>query len=153
MATATATMGDPEAESRAVTAPAGLQETEIEPLPEATRRRLYSYLLKCRTVEEKIRILFRPGRFIGHYFAAVGQEATAAGTTLDFLEKDAIAPSPRRFITQIMKGTPRKLMFAQLYGRKASPDIRAIPAASAMEHFYQPDVDKMVAAMEQAIRY
>jgi TPP-dependent pyruvate/acetoin dehydrogenase alpha subunit len=97
MATATATIGDPEAESAAVTAPAALQE--------------------------KIRILFRQGgRFSRNYFAAVGQEATTVGTTLDLLEKDAIAPSHRSFITHIMKGTPLKLMFAQLYGRKTSPD-------------------------------
>jgi hypothetical protein len=31
-------------------------------------RRLYSYMLKCRTVEERIRILFRQSRFSGNYF-------------------------------------------------------------------------------------
>lgn len=37
--------------------------------------------------------------------------------------------------------------------RVTPPDIPAIPAASAMEHFYMPNVDKIVAAMEQVIRY
>ena len=49
------------------------------PLAETIPRRLYSYMLKCRTVEERIRLLFRQGRFSGNYFAAVGQEATEVG--------------------------------------------------------------------------
>jgi pyruvate/2-oxoglutarate/acetoin dehydrogenase E1 component len=36
--------------------------------------------------------------------------------------------------------------------RVTPPDIPALPAA-AMEHFYMPNVDKIVAAMEQAMRY
>jgi TPP-dependent pyruvate/acetoin dehydrogenase alpha subunit len=86
-------------------------------------------MLKCRTVEERIRVLFRQGRFAGNYFAAVGQEATQVGATLDLLPEDAIAPSHRNFITHIMKGTPLNLLFAQIYGRKASPDQgRSAPA-------------------------
>ncbi len=109
--------------------PAAREGVGREPPSEETLRRLYSYMLKCRTVEEKIRILFKQGRFAGNYFAAVGQEATAVGTTLDLLEKDAIAPSHRSFITHIMKGTPLKLLFAQLYGRRTSPDQgRSAPA-------------------------
>ncbi len=37
--------------------------------------------------------------------------------------------------------------------RVTPPDIPAIAAAAAMEHFYMPNVDKIVAAMEQVIRY
>lgn len=37
--------------------------------------------------------------------------------------------------------------------RVTPPDIPAIPAAAAMEHFYMPNVDKIVAAMERVIRY
>jgi TPP-dependent pyruvate/acetoin dehydrogenase alpha subunit len=63
-------------------------------------------MLKCRTVEERIRILFRQSRFSGNYFSAVGQEATEVGTTVDLLPEDTIAPSHRNFVTHIMKGTP-----------------------------------------------
>lgn len=55
------------------------------PLEETILRRLYSYMLKSRTVEERIRLLFRQGRFSGNYFAAVGQEATEVGATMDLL--------------------------------------------------------------------
>jgi TPP-dependent pyruvate/acetoin dehydrogenase alpha subunit len=91
--------------------------------------RLYAYMLKCRMVEERIRVLYRQGRFAGNYFAAVGQEATEVGTTLDLLPEDTIAPSHRNFVTHIMKGTPLRLMFAHIYGRKTSPDQgRSAPA-------------------------
>lgn len=95
----------------------------------ALLRRLYAYMLKCRMVEERIRLLYRQGRFAGNYFAAVGQEATEVGATIDLLPEDTIAPSHRNFVTHIMKGTPLPLMFAHIYGRKASPDQgRSAPA-------------------------
>lgn len=92
-------------------------------------RRLYSYMLKCRLVEEHIRVLYRQGRFAGNYFAAVGQEATEVGATLDLLPEDTMAGSHRNFVTNIMKGVPLTLLFAHIYGRKTSPDQgRSAPA-------------------------
>src|SRR3954469_9092452 len=99
------------------------------PLPEELLKRLYTYMLKCRTVEEKARTLFKQGRFAGNYYAAVGQEATEVGCTIDLRPEDTIAPAHRDFIANIMKGTPLNLMFAQLYARKTSPDQgRSSPA-------------------------
>jgi TPP-dependent pyruvate/acetoin dehydrogenase alpha subunit len=99
------------------------------PLNPDLLKRLYYYMLKCRTVEERARLLFRQGRFSGNYYAAVGQEATEVGATMDLLPEDTVAPSHRNFITNIMKGTPLKYMFAQLYARKTSPDQgRSSPA-------------------------
>ena len=101
----------------------------LEAVDAALLRRLYAYMLKCRTVEERIRLLYRQGRFAGNYFAAVGQEATEVGATIDLLPEDTIAPSHRNFVTHIMKGTPLRLMFAHIYGRKTSPDQgRSAPA-------------------------
>lgn len=104
-------------------------EEQRRKLDPALLRRLYSYMLKCRIVEERVRTLFRQGKFAGNYFAAVGQEATEVGATLDLLPEDTVAPSHRNFVTNIMKGTPLPLMFAHLYGCKASPDQgRSAPA-------------------------
>ncbi len=98
-------------------------------LSEEVLRRLYSYMLKCRMVEERARLLFRQGKFAGNYYAAVGQEATEVGATIDLRPEDTVAPSHRNFVTHIMKGTPLRLMFAQLYARKTSPDQgRSSPA-------------------------
>jgi TPP-dependent pyruvate/acetoin dehydrogenase alpha subunit len=99
------------------------------PVSPELQRRLYGYMLKCRMVEERARLLFRQGKFAGNYYAAVGQEATEVGATIDLLPEDTIAPSHRNFVTHIMKGTPLRLMFAQLYARKTSPDQgRSSPA-------------------------
>src|SRR5438876_2465704 len=100
-----------------------------EPLSAELLKRLYSYMLKCRTVEERARVLFKQGKFAGNYYAAVGQEATEVGCSIDLEEQDCIAPSHRDFISHIMKGTPLKFLFAQLYARKTSPDQgRSSPA-------------------------
>lgn len=94
-----------------------------------TLKRLYYYMLKCRMVEERARLLFRQGKFAGNYFSAVGQEATEVGATIDLQPEDTVAPSHRNFVTNVMKGTPLKFMYAQLYGRKGSPDQgRSSPA-------------------------
>ena len=78
---------------------------------------------------ERIRVLYRQWRFAGNYFAAIGQEATEVGATLDLLPEDTVAPSHRNFVTNIMKGTPLPLLFAHIYGRKTSPDQgRSAPA-------------------------
>ncbi len=99
------------------------------PIAEETLKRLYTYMLKCRMVEEKARLLFKQGKFAGNYYAAVGQEATEVGATIDLEADDYIAPSHRNFVTNIMKGTPLKAMYAQLYARKDSPDQgRSSPA-------------------------
>jgi len=98
-------------------------------LDEKILKRLYQYMLKCRMVEEKARTLFKQGKFAGNYYAAVGQEATEVGATIDLLPEDTIAPAHRNFVTNIMKGTPLEKMFAQLYARKTSPDQgRSSPA-------------------------
>src|SRR5579864_7842801 len=104
-------------------------ETNGGRLSEDILKRLYSYMLKCRMVEERARLLFRQGKFAGNYYAAVGQEATEVGSTIDLLPEDTVAPSHRNFVTNIMKGTPLKFMYAQLYARKTSPDQgRSSPA-------------------------
>src|SRR2546421_6094145 len=99
------------------------------PLPEAKLKQIYSTMLKCRTMEEKIRILFKQGRFSGNYYAAVGQEATEVGCAIDLRPTDTIAPSHRDFIANLIKGTPLKSMISQIYAKKTSPDQgRSSPA-------------------------
>jgi acetoin:2,6-dichlorophenolindophenol oxidoreductase subunit alpha len=99
------------------------------PLSPEILKRLYYYMLKCRMVEERARNLFKQGKFAGNYYAAVGQEATEVGATIDLEKDDYIAPSHRNFVTNIMKGTPLERMYAQLYARKTSPDQgRSSPA-------------------------
>jgi len=105
------------------------QGNGASPLSPEILKRLYYYMLKCRLVEERARTLFKQGKFAGNYYAAVGQEATEVGATIDLEKDDYIAPSHRNFVTNIMKGTPLEKMYAQLYARKTSPDQgRSSPA-------------------------
>jgi TPP-dependent pyruvate/acetoin dehydrogenase alpha subunit len=99
------------------------------PIPAEKLKQLYTLMLKCRTMEERIRVLFKQGRFSGNYYAAVGQEATEVGCTVDLRPEDTIAPSHRDFIANLIKGTPLNLMISQIYARKTSPDQgRSSPA-------------------------
>src|SRR3954463_11294402 len=119
----------PPQEAQTQTKTSKAQSNGGAPLPEAQLKRLYSYMLKCRMVEERARTLFKQGKFAGNYYAAVGQEATEVGTTIDLEKEDFIAPAHRNFVTNIMKGTPLERMYAQLYARKTSPDQgRSSPA-------------------------
>src|SRR5688572_11036711 len=121
--------GAPARDSAATTTAPRTDRNGTPELDEKILKRLYHYMLKCRMVEEKARTLFKQGKFAGNYYAAVGQEATEVGATIDLLPEDTIAPAHRNFVTNIMKGTPLEKMFAQLYARKASPDQgRSSPA-------------------------
>jgi TPP-dependent pyruvate/acetoin dehydrogenase alpha subunit len=98
-------------------------------------RQLYATMLKCRTLEERARVLFKQSKFTGNYYAAVGQEAAAVGVAQDLRVEDTIGPSHRDFITGFIKGAPLDKMFCHLFARANSPDRgRSSPA-----HFgYQP---------------
>jgi len=83
---------------------------------------LYISLVKTRTTDERLRKLFRQGRFAGTYFSAVGQEATTAGPTYGLRKDDIIAPSHREIGAAITKGIPLEKIFAQVYARSNSAD-------------------------------
>ena len=83
---------------------------------------LYTNLLKTRLVDEKLRKLFRQGRYAGTYFSAVGQEATTVGSTYGLRDEDIIAPSHREIGANVTKGVPLKKIIAQVYARRNSPD-------------------------------
>jgi TPP-dependent pyruvate/acetoin dehydrogenase alpha subunit len=83
---------------------------------------LYTNLVKTRTVDERLRKLFRQGRYAGTYFSAVGQEATTVGPTYGLRKEDIIAPSHREIGAAITKGIPIEKIMAQVYARSNSPD-------------------------------
>ncbi|UCC80051.1 MAG: thiamine pyrophosphate-dependent dehydrogenase E1 component subunit alpha [Candidatus Zixiibacteriota bacterium] len=83
---------------------------------------LYINIVKTRTTDERLRKLFRQGRFAGTYFSAVGQEATTVGPTYGLRKDDIIAPSHREIGAAITKGIPLEKIFAQVYARSNSPD-------------------------------
>ncbi len=92
------------------------------PLNPEKLKRLYSTMLKCRMIDERICGLFKQGKFTGNYCAAIGQEATDVGAAIDLLSEDCIAFSDRDSISSFIKGTPPRLIFARLYARHSSLD-------------------------------
>jgi acetoin:2,6-dichlorophenolindophenol oxidoreductase subunit alpha len=82
-------------------------------------KELYSTMLKCRMIGEKARLLVKQGSLSGDFFTAIGQEATEVGTLIDLLDEDCIAPGRRDCTARLIRGTPLKLIFTQLYARQA----------------------------------
>jgi TPP-dependent pyruvate/acetoin dehydrogenase alpha subunit len=91
-------------------------------LSEETIMGLYGNLLKTRLLDEKLRKLFRQGRFAGTYFSAVGQEATTVGPTYGLRDEDIIGPSHREIGAAVTKGIPLVEIIAQVFARRNSPD-------------------------------
>jgi TPP-dependent pyruvate/acetoin dehydrogenase alpha subunit len=87
------------------------------PLDAHMLKRLYAYMLKCRMVEERTRLLFRQRKLAGCYLDSLGQEAIQVGTTIDLFPEDTVAPARRNLVTGVMRGTPLKFMYARLYAR------------------------------------
>ncbi len=99
------------------------------PISSEKLRQLYATMLKCRTLEERARVLFKQSKFTGNYYAAVGQEAAAVGAAIDLRPEDTVGPSHRDFITGFIKGAPLDKMFCHLFARGNSPDKgRSSPA-------------------------
>jgi TPP-dependent pyruvate/acetoin dehydrogenase alpha subunit len=91
-------------------------------LSEDTIVGLYTYVLKTRLLDERLRKLFRQGRYAGTYFSAVGQEATTVGPTYGLRDDDILGPSHREIGASLTKGVPLVKMIAQVYARRNSPD-------------------------------
>ncbi|MCH8180462.1 MAG: 2-oxo acid dehydrogenase subunit E2 [Proteobacteria bacterium] len=87
-----------------------------------TAYRLYEPMLKTRRLDERMRRLFRQGRFKGTYFSAIGQEATNVGAGIHMLPDDMLAPSHRQLGAMIAKGISLKRVMAQVYSKAESPD-------------------------------
>ena len=83
---------------------------------------LFTNLLKTRLLDERLRKLFRQGRYAGTYFSAVGQEATTVGPTYGLRDEDIIAPSHREIGASVTKGVPLDIIIGQVYARRNSPD-------------------------------
>jgi TPP-dependent pyruvate/acetoin dehydrogenase alpha subunit len=92
----------------------GLEPTEL--------RELYTLLLRTRLLDERMRKLFKAGRFAGTYFSAVGQEATTVGPTYALRPTDWVAPSHRELGALVAKRVPVETILAQVYARRNSPD-------------------------------
>lgn len=76
------------------------------PLTEDLLKRLYANMLKCRMVQEQLRLA-------GASPSTAGLEATIVGATIDLRSEDAIAPSRNSLFAHVIHGTPLQYVFAQ----------------------------------------
>ena len=86
---------------------------------------IYSTMLRCRMLEERIRVLAKQNGLTEAY-AAKSQEAASVGFGVDLLPGDTLAPSPRGFIPCFVKGLPVSRIFSAL---SASPTRARTPYA------------------------
>lgn len=91
-------------------------------IPEDILLGLYTNLIKTRLLDERLRKLYRQGRYAGTYFSAVGQEATTVCPSYGLRDEDIIAPSHREIGAAVAKGLPLVEIVAQVYARRNSPD-------------------------------
>ena len=87
-------------------------------VPDEILMGLFENLLTTRMLDERLRKLFRQGRYAGTYFSAVGQEATTVCPSYGLRDEDIIAPSHREIGASVTKGVPLNEIVAQIYARQ-----------------------------------
>lgn len=85
-------------------------------------RGLYRAMRLTRDTDDRMRKLFRGGRYYGTYFSQIGQECTTVVPASLAKIDDFIGPSHRELGCIIGKGVPVKHMFAQVYTKNSSQD-------------------------------
>src|ERR1022692_2627010 len=95
-------------------------EQELESHSPELLLSLHEMLMRCRMCDEKARILFKQAKYAGNFYSGVGQEATEVGTAFGLRKDDWIAPSHRDWTSNIIKGAPLNLCFAQLFSKATS---------------------------------
>lgn len=140
----------------AVAAPAS---TGIVPGPEVTAspsdptmlRNLYSAMLRCRMVEERVEQLAQSHKLKRPTHLRSGLEATLIGSLIELRDGDAISSEPG-IAARIFAGQPRGLYFADLYGMRSEYLAFAPEAADSAIHLLPP-AQTMAAQLNLAAGY
>jgi pyruvate dehydrogenase E1 component alpha subunit len=96
---------------------------------------LYSAMLKCRILEERISTLFKQSRVIGGNRFAAGREAAVTGAVIDLLPEDTLSLSTLDLGASFIKGVPLDRLFRQLFLSAAGSDM-GNPSSGQMS--YEP---------------
>jgi len=86
------------------TAPPALPSNDLFSSKHDTLRKLYSSLLRCRLIQERIRELSASNPSGAKYELAIGREAVAVGATADLGPEDTVATSPRNLAALVARG-------------------------------------------------
>lgn len=84
--------------------------------------KLYYFLRLTRDLDDRMRKLFRQGRFQGTFFSQIGQECTTVVPGLLAEKEDFFGPSHRELGCLIAKGVEPKVLICQVYAKSGSQD-------------------------------
>jgi TPP-dependent pyruvate/acetoin dehydrogenase alpha subunit len=90
---------------------------------------LYSTMVKCRMLAERMRELVKHDALAGNFEAAPGREAAVVGVAIDLVRGDAISPSQHHIVTSFVKGASLERIFRQLSARAVSSSKHESAAA------------------------
>jgi len=106
-------------------------------------RTLYSVMLKTRLLEEQVLALLRAGRIPGVPVPILGGEATEVGACIGLQPDDSLATPRPKLATQVVRDTPLKRIFAQLFNFEKkylaahsdseAPALRVVPQTATIE--------------------
>jgi len=116
--------------------------TDASPSSPDVLRALYSVLLKTRLLEEQVLALSRAGKIPGVAVPVLGGEATEVAACIGLQPDDSFASSRPKLAAHVVKGTPLKQVFAELFaGSKAAHppkasngggSLRVVPQAASI---------------------
>ncbi len=95
-----------------VTAAPGINGNGSSQSDRDTLRKLYSSLLRCRLVGERLRESSASNEFAANCDVRIGCEAIAIGATADLRAEDTITASPRNLAVLLARGVPVKTLMA-----------------------------------------
>jgi TPP-dependent pyruvate/acetoin dehydrogenase alpha subunit len=82
---------------------------------------LYSSLVKCRMIEERVRLLSECRGLVGSGNAFAGREAGAVGVAIDLLPEDVVVSSPGDFIVNLIRGDSLSRVVHSFLASSADP--------------------------------
>jgi len=92
---------------------------------------LYTTMLKCRMIEQRISTLAKQNTSIETLMAA-NEEAVATGIVLDLLPGDTLAPSHGGFIPSFVKGRSLEAIFGRIFSSPSRQSAKSRPRYAAL---------------------
>jgi TPP-dependent pyruvate/acetoin dehydrogenase alpha subunit len=82
---------------------------------------LYTAMIKCRMIEDRVRVLLGQSKAPGS--ADAGHEAIAAGVAIDLLQEDTVVPGRGDLSISFIQGVPLASIFRSIYARASLPNL------------------------------
>lgn len=93
----------------------------------AELERIYYWMRLTRDTDNRMRKLFRQGRFYGTYFSAIGMESSVVVPAFFTRTLDFVGVSHRELGCFLVKGMPIRQIFAQIFSREISEEQAKTP--------------------------